>query len=295
MNQQYIYDPPPSPPPKATMFLSPLKTHSPLQLSKKKFHRVEKIYKNNYNSGKNNFKNFLSKPEKSLKNIKNKSDRPDKLEKYSKCTYSTLLDDGTISYKTVFYNKDGYAMSSTANICETNDNESIENIPKNEKTEIQEDINAWIEERKKKWPTDKNIEKKKEEKLKELNRIKDSFEEKIKLDFLENNDHFKPANDNCIKSNEVKKIETPELLFENINSPLSYFLKEKSDDKSNYGFKHDNISKKKHEKRFTKSNRNCIWRVRKSLYTKLVEKEELQENMIILQVIKHLIEFYNIK
>lgn len=61
MNKQYIYDPPPSPPPKATVFLPPLKTRSPLQLSKKKFHRVEKIYKNNYNSDESNFRFLLSK------------------------------------------------------------------------------------------------------------------------------------------------------------------------------------------------------------------------------------------
>lgn len=66
-------------------------------------------------------------------------------------------------------------MSSTANICETNNDESIGYISKynslkrlyqmfifirNENTEIQEDITAWIEERKRKWPTDKNIQKK---------------------------------------------------------------------------------------------------------------------------------------
>ncbi|KTW29329.1 hypothetical protein T552_01284 [Pneumocystis carinii B80] len=284
MNQQYIYDPPPPPPPKASIILSPLKTHSPVQHFKKKS-RVEKIYKNVYNSGKSNFRFVLSKTEKSLKN---KPYKPNKPEKYSKYTHSTLLDDGRISHETVFYNKDGYAMSSTANIYEADNDESIENIYKNRDTEEQEDITAWIEERKKKWPTDKNIKKKEEEKLKELNRIKDSFEEKIKLDFFGNND-------NCLKSNEVREMETPELVFNDINDSFSCFLKEKSDEKSNYEFKHDNISRKKHIKCFEKYNKSSIWRVRKSLYAKLVEKEEIQENMIILQAIRHLIKFYNIK
>lgn len=64
------------------------------------------------------------------KSLKNKPYKPNKPEKYSKYTHSTLLDDGRISHETVFYNKDGYAMSSTANIYEADNDESIENIYK---------------------------------------------------------------------------------------------------------------------------------------------------------------------
>ncbi|CCJ29063.1 unnamed protein product [Pneumocystis jirovecii] len=299
MVQPYIYDPPPPPPPKAVSFLSSLKScHSfqSLPLKRKSF-RTERIQKNNYKFKINRPKSASSQSNFFLQNI-NKKNKSDSSEEYFKHTYSTLLEDGTLDYKTVFYNKDGYAMSSTANIYTTNNDKSVENIPRDENTQIEasEDIASWIAERKKKWPTDKNIQKKEEEKLKELNDVKDSFEKKIKLDLLENNNCSKLTNDSLPENtNKTEILEDKSLPIGDSNYLSKYFLKENSNQENNHVFKQDdNIlnKKKKHSLNPTKGN---IWRIRKSLYTKLVENEELQENMIILQAIKHLVEYHNIK
>ncbi|CCJ28748.1 unnamed protein product [Pneumocystis jirovecii] len=116
----------------------------------------------------------------------------------------------------------------------------------------------------------KIFKKKEEEKLKELNDVKDSFEKKIKLDLLENNNCSKLTNDSLPENtNKTEILEDKSLPIENSNQENNH-----------------------HSLNPTKGN---IWRIRKSLYTKLVENEELQENMIILQAIKHLVEYHNIK
>ncbi|KAG5439801.1 hypothetical protein PCANB_000083 [Pneumocystis canis] len=297
MKQSYIYDPPPPPPPKATTFLTPLKTYQPLQYVKKRSFQTEKIQKINYKHKTNRIKFIPFSSNFHLKNIK--KNELNKVEEYSKHTYSTLLEDGTIDYKTVFYNKDGYAMSSTANIYITNNNNSIENKPKNENTctETPEEIAAWIAERKKKWPTDKNIQEKEEERLKRLDKVKNFLTDQIKSDFLGNNhDSNLLSNSNSSENtNKVENIKDLETLLKDSDS-CKYFLEKKCNHENDYTFNCDNNrSTKEHKKRLSNLGKNNIWRVRKSLYTKLVEKEELEENMIILQAIKHLVEFYNIE
>ncbi|KAG4306394.1 hypothetical protein PORY_000382 [Pneumocystis oryctolagi] len=255
-------------------------------LKKKPFQK--KVYKNNYKYRKDQPESISFKSN-FLKNTKKKVNEP---EKYFKHTYSTLLEDGTIDHKTVFYNKDGYAMSSTANIYITeNDDKSIQDtsIDNGTHVETQEEIAAWIAERKKKWPTDENIQKKEKEKIKEINEAEKSFKKKIKLDILEKNDDLELKSNNSLGNiDEIENIKDKELSLKKTSNFCKYFLKGKCD-QENCRFKHDdNIFK---EQRKKKKNRN-IWRVRKSLYTKLVEKEKLQENIIILQVIKHLVESY---
>ncbi|CCJ28749.1 unnamed protein product, partial [Pneumocystis jirovecii] len=93
--------------------------------------RTERIQKNNYKFKINRPKSASSQSNFFLQNI-NKKNKSDSSEEYFKHTYSTLLEDGTLDYKTVFYNKDGYAMSSTANIYTTNNDKSVENIPRYE-------------------------------------------------------------------------------------------------------------------------------------------------------------------
>ncbi|KAG5518981.1 hypothetical protein PMAC_002512 [Pneumocystis sp. 'macacae'] len=295
MVQSYIYDPPPPPPPKAVSFLSPFKPCHSFQSLKKKSYRPEKVQKNTYKSRENRSRS-TSFQSNFLQDI-NKKDKLNSSEEYFKRTYSTFLEDGTLDYKTVFYNKDGYAMSSTANICTTNDDKLTQNIPKDKNTYVEtpEDITAWITERKKKWPTDKNIQKKEEEKLRELDEVKDSFEKKIKLDLLENNDYLKSLMDNNLpeNTNKVEVLENKTFPITNLSHLSKYFLKNYNQD-NNCVFKQDNMLNKK-KKNLLNSNKKNIWRVRKSLYTKLVENEKLQENMIILQAIKHLVEYHNIK
>ncbi|KAG5439333.1 hypothetical protein PCK2_000831 [Pneumocystis canis] len=159
-----------------------------------------------------------------------------------------------------------------------------------------EEIAAWIAERKKKWPTDKNIQEKEEERLKELDKVEDFFKKQIKSDLLKNNhnSNLLTSDHSAENTNNIWKKKYLESSLRDLDS-CKYFLERKHNHENNHMFKYDNNKfTKKHKKYLSNLGKNNIWRFRKSLYTKAIDFLILFYSLQFL-VIKHLVEVYNIK